>query len=354
MKLTIGRAELSRVLTTVGRVIEARNTIPILSHFMLTASAPGGGLAVTGTDLDIVVTSSAQADIEQDGAVCVDAKLLSDIAKKAGDSDITISLADDKLVVKSGRSRFSLATLPAQDFPDFGAASFTADFDIDLAALFAPVQFAISNDDVRYYLQGVFLHALDGRLTAVATDGHRLSATSVDSDVSIPDIIVPRKTVGLLPKGMARVSVSDTKIRVVSGDFVLTSKLIDGTFPDYRRVIPAANDKVVSFDRDALLRASDRVATISSERGRAVKFSIAPGGISLAVRSDAGDAVDEIAANYAGEPIEIGFNAGYVRDMLSILPAGEVSMALADGGSPALVKSAAADNWTGVCMPMRV
>ncbi|MDX0897468.1 DNA polymerase III subunit beta [Sinorhizobium medicae] len=351
MRLLIGKQELARVMANVGRVVESRNTIPILGNVMLAAA--GGGLAVTGTDLDIVAAASANADIEQDGAVCVDAKLFGDIVKKVG-GDISISLEAEKLIVKSGRSRFSLATLPASDFPDLGGGTFTAEFEIDLASLFAPVSFAISSDDVRYYLQGIFLHSHEGKLSAVATDGHRLAAQSIVSVVTIPDIIVPKKTVGLLPKGSVKVSVSDTKIRIVSDGLVITSKLIEGTFPDYRRVIPSANDKVVTFDRDALLSASDRVATISSERGRAVKFSIAPGSISLSVRSDVGDAADEIAADYAGEPVDIGFNAGYVRDMLSVLPTGEVSFALADGGSPALVKSAAVENWTGVCMPMRV
>lgn len=349
MKLTITREALNRVLTAVGRVIEARNTIPILGSVLL--EAENGKLTVTGTDLDIVATASAQADIEQAGAICVDAKLLSDIAKKAGDSDISLSLADDKLVVKSGRSRFSLATLPAADFPDFGAASFTADFDIDLAALFAPVQFAISTEETRYYLNGVFLKG--GASEAVATDGHRLARNRGPALPDFAGIIVPRKTVGLLPKGAARVSVSDTKIRVVAGDFVLTSKLIDGTFPDYNRVIPAANEKVVTVDRDAMMKAADRVVTISSERGKAVKLSIAPGAIAMSARSDFGDAQDEVAADYSGEPMDIGFNSLYVRDIFAVLPAGPVTLKLNDGGSPALI-TGGLDGWDGVLMPVRV
>lgn len=349
MKLLIGRAELARVLTNVGRVVESRNTIPILSHFMLTAA--GGGLAVTGTDLDIVVTASGKADIEQDGAVCVDAKLLSDIAKKAGDSDISLSLADDKLIVKSGRSRFSLATLPSQDFPNFGTSAFTAEFDIDLAALFAPVTFAISTEETRYYLNGIFLKG--GQSEAVATDGHRLARNRGPELPDFAGIIVPRKTVGLLPKGTARVSVSDTKIRVVAGDFVLTSKLIDGTFPDYNRVIPKENGKIIVVDRDAMMKAADRVVTISNERGKAVKLSIAPGAIAMSARSDVGDAQDEVAADYSGEPIDIGFNSLYVRDIFAVLPAGSVTIKLADSGSPAVIVGGL-DGWDGVLMPVRV
>lgn len=349
MKLLIGRAELARVLTNVGRVVESRNTIPILSHFMLTAA--GGGLAVTGTDLDIVVTASGKADIEQDGAVCVDAKLLSDIAKKAGDSDISLSLADDKLIVKSGRSRFSLATLPASDFPDFGTAAFAAEFDADLSALFAPVAFAISTEDARYYLQGIFLKG--GKSEAVATDGHRLARNRGPEIPEFDGIIVPRKTVGLLPKGEARVSVSDSKIRVVAGDFVLTSKLIDGTFPDYRRVIPTGNDKIVVVDRDTMMKAADRVVTISNERGKSVKLGIAPGAIAMSARSDVGDAQDEVAAEYSGEPFDVSFNSQYVRDIFTVLPPGPVTLKLADAGSPAVIIGGL-EGWDGVLMPVRV
>lgn len=349
MRLSIGRQSLARVLGAVSKVIESRNTIPILSHLML--SADSGRLHVTGTDLDITATASTEADIDTDGSVCVDAKLLGSIVAKAGADDMKISLEDDKLTVKSGRSRFSLATLPAADFPTLSDGKYDATFDLDIAALFAPVQFAISNEEARYFLNGVFFKGGDS--VAVATDGHRLARNNGPAIPEFEGIIVPRKAVSLLPKGAVTVSVSDNKIRIEAGDFVLTSKLIDGTFPDYTRVIPKENDKIVVVDRDAMMKAADRVVTISSERGKAVKLSIAPGAIAMSARSDVGDAQDEVAADYSGEPIDIGFNSLYVRDIFAVLPAGSVTIKLADSGSPALI-TGGLDGWDGVLMPVRV
>lgn len=352
MQLNISRTELARVVGAVGKVVEARNTIPILSNILL--EADGDRLSVTGTDLDIQATAAAEATIQKAGKITVSAKLLGDIVRKAAGDTISIELKDGRLHVKAGRSNFNLETLPAADYPDLASGTYAAEFEIDLAALFAPVAFAISADEVRYYLGGIFLHNHGDDIVAVATDGHRMAVNSSPIETQLPAVIVPRKTAAMLPKGSVNVSVSDTKIRIQAGEFVMVSKLIDGTFPDYRRVMPSGNDKIVAFDRDALMKASDRVATVSAEKGRAVKFSVAPGGISLSVRSDAGDATDEIEADYSSEPVDIGFNAAYVRDMLNAIPPGQTTFALADSGSPALVRSASAPNWTGVCMPMRV
>lgn len=359
MQLSISRTELARVVGAVGKVVESRNTIPILSNVMLTAASDGngsGGLSVIGTDLDILATAGAEATVTTPGSICVDAKLLADIARKAT-GDVDIKLEADRLIVKSGRSRFTLQTLPSSDFPDLGSHNYDAEFDIDLAALFAPVAFAISTEETRYYLNGVYFRspgATGGRSVAVATDGHRL-ARHIGPDLPAFDgIIVPRKTVGLLPKGSVKVSVSQSRIRIEHKDITLTSKLIDGTFPDYNRVIPQNNDKIVTVDRDAIMKAADRVATVSSERGRAVKLTIAPGSIALHVSNpDSGSANDEVEADYSGEPLEIGFNAQYVREVFGTLPAGLVQLALADSGSPALI-TGNAEGLTLVLMPMRV
>ncbi|NTF69407.1 DNA polymerase III subunit beta [Rhizobium rhizogenes] len=353
MKLTIQRADLSRVITNVGRVVEARNTIPILSNVLL--DAKNNTLTVSGTDLDILATASAPAKIDKPGSLTVSAKLLGDIVKKAGSDDISIEKKGDSLIVSSGRSKFTLATLPATDFPDIaGTGEFTTEFDIDLAAFFAPVAFAISSEEVRYYLNGVYFASTEFETVAVATDGHRLSRHKISSISEFAGVIVPRKIVSLLPKGTVTVAVSDTKIRIASGDFVMISKLIDGTFPDYQRVIPTANDKIVTVDREAIMKAADRVASISSERGRAVKLSIAPGSVALTAKSDVGYAEDEVAAEYSGEPLSIGFNSQYLRDLLSVLPGGPVNIALADAGSPGVVTSPAFEGLTLVAMPMRI
>jgi len=351
MQLTLPRADLARVIGNVARVVESRNTIDILGSLLLVAQ--DGKLTVTATDLDIVVTDAVEADVTTSGRICVDAKLLSDIAKKAGADTISMTLDDGRLIVKSGRSRFALATLPASDFPDLGTHNFDAEFDIDLAALFAPVSFAISTEATRYYLNGVFLHNIDGKAVAVATDGHRLARQIGPEVPAFPAVIVPAKLVALMPKRTVRVSISSAKIRIVADDITMTSKLIDGTFPDYERVIPAKNDKIVTVDRDAFLKSADRVVTVSSQKSRAVKLSIADGAVAFSAHSEVGDATDEIAAAYDGEALEVGYNSQYLKDMLSVLPTGEVVLAIADAGSPALVTGGLAD-WTGVVMPMRV
>ncbi len=354
MKLTIQRADLARVITNVGRVVEARNTIPILSNVLL--DAKNDTLTVSGTDLDIMATASAPAKIAKPGSLTVSAKLLGDIVKKAGVDDISIEKKGDSLIVASGRSKFTLSTLPSSDFPDIaGSGEFETEFNIDLAAFFAPTTFAISTEETRYYLNGVFLKGEGGKLTAVATDGHRLARHVIEATEVFAGVIVPRKTVGLLPKGNVAVAVSDAKIRITAGDFVMVSKLIDGTFPDYERVIPKSNDKFISVNRDEFMKAADRVATVSNERGKAVKLSIAPGSVTFNVSNpDSGSATDEIEAEYSGEPISIGFNAAYLRDMFGVMPSGRVTIALADGGSPGLFTSAGFEGLTLVGMPMRV
>lgn len=351
MQLNISRTELARVVGAVGKVVEARNTIPILSNILL--EAEGDTLKVTGTDLDIQATASAEANVAAPGRITVSAKLLGEIVRKAG-ADLSIEIKDGRLEVKSGRSKFKLETLPSSDFPDILAkGTFDAEFDIDLAGLFAPVAFAISTEETRYYLGGVYFHVVDGTAVAVATDGHRLARNRGPVVPEFAGVIVGRKTVGLLPKGEVTVSVSQEKIRIQHADITLTAKLIDGTFPDYQRVIPRDNDKIITVNRDEMMKAAERVVTVSSEKGRSVKLSIAPGSISLAARSDAGEAEDEVAAEFSGEPFYVGFNSQYVRDLFNVLPAGEVTMALSDGGGAAVITGGLA-GWDGVLMPVRV
>lgn len=357
MQALTSRVALSRALGNVARVIEARNTLPILGHVRIAAN--DNRLTITGTDLDIVATDAAEADVSESGTVCVDAKLLTDIVRKVG-ADISLAAADGKLVVKSGRSRFSLATLPADDFPDFPAGEFAAEFAADIDALFAPVAFAISNEETRYYLNGVFFKGAAGKLTAVATDGHRLArhvvaAPTSDGAAEFAGVIVPRKLCGMLPKGEINIAVSESRIRLAAGDMVMESKLIDGTFPDYDRVIPQENPVNFTVDREDIMRGADRVVTISSERGRGVKLDIAPGGITLTAHSEVGTALDEVPAEYTGEPVSAGYNSAYLRDMLAVLPGGPVGFAVTENNSgPGVVTSAAMPGWTGVLMPLRV
>lgn len=354
MRLSLPRTDLTRLLTAVTKVVETRNNIPILGNVLL--SVEDGQFSARATDLDIEVSTSLPVLDATNGSTTVNAKLLADIAKRAA-GDISLSLEDGVLVVKSGRSRFKLATLPVDDFPSFAAGGFDVEFDVDLAALVAPCAFAISTEETRYYLNGVFLHNPGSALVAVATDGHRLSRHTAPAVGDLPPVILPRKLVSILPKGTVRVSLSGTKVRVqtangADGDTVITSKLIDGTFPDYQRVIPTQNDKIVLASIAELRTAVERVSTVATERGRAVKLEIAPGQVALSVRGDA-EATDVVEADYSGEPIEIGFNAAYMTELLGNLTGDTVRIALNDGGSPTIF-TGGDENLLTVCMPMRV
>lgn len=350
--MKIERNALARLLAAATKAVESRQTIPILGTVRLVAS--GQVLTATATDLDVEITASTPCD--GDMAVCVDAKLLDSIVKKLpADAVIEFTSGDNTLTVKAGRSRFTLQTLPVEDFPNLTQGNYTAEFEYDLAAMFAPVQFAISTEETRYYLNGIFLHVDDGKLVAVATDGHRLSRNIGDEVPEFAGIIVPRKMVGLVPAGKVAISVSETKIRFVTEGASITSKLIDGTFPDYKRILPTGNDKIITFDSAAMRAATDRVSVVSSERGRAVKLSFAEDQVTLTVNSpENGNAAEDVVVSYAAEPIDIGFNSAYLAELVGQFPAGEISLALADGGSPALFTSAKAERLLAVLMPMRV
>ena len=372
MRVTIERANLLKSLNHVHRVVERRNTIPILSNVLLRAE--GSSLDMKATDLDLEMTEATAAMVEQAGATTVPAHLLYEIVRKLPDGgEVMLETNPDgtSMTVKSGRSNFRLQCLPQSDFPELTAGTFTHTFRINAGAikgLIDKTQFAISNEETRYYLNGIYLHTIESggdlKLRAVATDGHRLARAEVDApsgSEGMPGIIIPRKTVAELQKlgddadMIMTVELSDSKIRFTIGQVVLTSKLIDGTFPDYQRVIPSGNDKKLIVDRQTFAQAVDRVSTISSERGRAVKMSIADGLVTLTVNNpDSGSATEEVAAGYESDGIDIGFNAKYLLDITSQLQGSEAVFMLADSGSPTLVRDAADDSALYVLMPMRV
>lgn len=345
MRVSIDRSQLAHALATVNRAIESRNSIPILANVLL--AVEDGQLRLTGTDLDVEITTSLPVLDCQPGSVTVPGKMLADIAKRAT-GDITLALDEGRLTVASGRSRYKLDVLPAEDFPSFSAGKFDTTLALDLATLVAPCVHCISTEETRYYLNGVYLHAVDGRLVAVATDGHRLMRNTGPEGTLEYGVILPRKLVGLLSKGAVTVELSQNKVRVTSGSTVITSKLIDGTFPDYVRVIPTGNSNVLAVDRQALMKAVERVAAVADDKSRAVKFAV--GDVLRLMLAD--KASDEVEATFEGEPLEIGFNARYVNDMLGALDEANVRFALGDAGSPAVVKGEG--EWTGVLMPMRV
>ena len=375
MKATIERATLLRSLSHVQSVVERRNTIPILSNVLIDADV-GGGVKVMATDLDLqVVETMTVASVESGGAITVSAHLLFDIARKLPDgSQVSLEMSENRMVVKAGRSRFQLPTLPRDDFPVIVEGELPTSFELparELAELIDRTRFAISTEETRYYLNGIFLHVSDESrpvLKAAATDGHRLARYTIDRPEGaegMPDVIVPRKAVGELRKLLeealdsnVQIDLSASKIRFAlggEGGVVLTSKLIDGTFPDYSRVIPTGNDKLLRLDPKSFYEGVDRVATIATEKTRAVKMGLDADKVTLSVTSpDNGTAAEEIAAEYKADGFEIGFNANYLKDILSQIDSDMVELHLADAGAPTLIRRDENSPALYVLMPMRV
>ncbi len=367
MKATIERATLLKSLGHVQSVVERRNTIPILSNVLIEASEEGN-LRLMATDLDLQINETVQANVTQPGATTVSAHTLFDIARKLPEgSQVELSAADGKMQINAGRARFNLATLPRDDFPVIAEGELPTAFELPAATLrqiIDKTRFAISTEETRYYLNGIFLHVTDGDLKAAATDGHRLARVTVPSPEGaqgMPDVIIPRKCVAELRKlldeldGTVQVSLSESKVRFGLGSAILTSKLIDGTFPDYNRVIPTANDKLLKIDPKSFMEGVDRVATIASEKTRAVKMSLDRDRITLSVTSpENGTAAEEVPGDYTSDGFDIGFNARYLLDILGQIEGDTVEVHLADAAAPTLLRENDKAAALYVLMPMRV
>src|SRR5499425_2611212 len=372
MKVTVERAALLKSLGHVHRVVERRNTIPILANVLLHGDR--SKLSLKATDLDLEVTDAIAAAAAPGGSTTVPAHMLYDIVRKlpAG-AQIVLESSGDRaaLAIRAGRSRFTLQTLPESDFPDLAPGEMTHKFTLkasDLKRLIDKTQFAISTEETRYYLNGIYLHTAGTNkaptLRAVATDGHRLAQVELplpEGASGMAGIIVPRKTVGevqrLIEDNEAEITLelSQGKIRFTFGDVVLTSKLIDGTFPDYGRVIPTGNDKELVVDKKEFEQAVDRVSTVSSERGRAVKLSLSNGRLMLSVTNpDSGSATEEIEVEYGSDPLDIGFNSRYLLDIAAQIDGESAVLRLADPGSPTLIEDKNSSGALYVLMPMRV
>jgi DNA polymerase III subunit beta len=370
MKATIERATLLKSLGHVQSVVERRNTIPILSNVLIEAQE-GGSLRLMATDLDLQINEMVEAHVDQPGATTVSAHTLFDIVRKLPEgSQVEVSAAEGKMQVNAGRARFNLATLPRDDFPIIAEGDLPTRFELPAATLrqiIDKTRFAISTEETRYYLNGIFLHVSDEAqplLKAAATDGHRLARVTVARPAGsegMPDVIIPRKCVGELRKlldevdGTVQVSLSETKIRFGLGTATLTSKLIDGTFPDYSRVIPTANDKLLKIDPRSFEEGVDRVATIASEKTRAVKMALDRDRVTLSVTSpENGTAAEDVPADYNADGFEIGFNARYLLDILGQMEGDQVEVHLADAAAPTLLRENDKASALYVLMPMRV
>ena len=373
MKLTIERGDLLNALSHVQNIVERRTTIPILSNVLLQAKK--GELRLTATDLDIEAVDSADAKVSREGAVTAPAGTLFDVVRKLpSGADVLIELNPEthRLALAAGRSQFELPTLPASDFQTMATDDAVTGFSLgaaDLARLIDKTRFAISTEETRYYLNGVYLHVAKNDagksvLRSVATDGHRLALAELKApsgSEKLTGVIVPRKTVNEIRRLIdgrnddVTLEVSDTKIVVRAGRAVLTSKLIDGSFPDYARVIPKGNDKKLTVDNKAFEAAVDRVSTVSAERSRSVKMSLSEGRLTLAVNhAETGAGNEEIEAGYSSDPMEIGFNAKYLLDIAGQIEAPEAEFMFNDPASPALVLDPADASARYVLMPLRV
>lgn len=357
MKLTTSKQDLSKTLTQAAAIVERKNTIPILANIKLTAT---DGLAIEATDLDITFVTSINADVTEQGSTTVDAHMLAGIVKKLPSGDVVLVDDGQYLTVSAGRSRFKLATLPADDYPQIASDEFEFDIDIpanDLKRLFAKSMFAMSTEETRYYLNGVYLHPKDGCMAAVATDGHRLAVVSSAIPAEFTGVIVPRKTVGELNKvleiGDAQLSISETKIRVVAGPVTITSKVIDGKFPDYNRIIPKDLPNVMTVDAGEFKAATDRVSIVSQEKSRSVRLDVADGICELVVHGGSNDAKEELAVSLVGDPVSIGFNSKYLADVMQQCAGDNVDMSFKGSGDPAIIRPSEDSGFLVVVMPMR-
>jgi len=368
MKFTAEQSALTAALDHIRAIVSKRNTIPVLGNTLVTATADG--LTMTATDLDIEVTETVAADILSTGAVTVPAHILSDIVRKLPKgSQVGFETADNSARVTAGRSRFELATLPREDFPvmTMAVARSQAVFTMavsELRDLIGRTIPTVSTEETRFHLNGIYLHNSDGQLRAVSTDGHRLTRYDTSLPVGaeqIPGIILPRTTctvlAGLLRGGDGdiEITVCDTKIRTTFGGITLVSKLIDGTFPDYTRVIPKEPPNHIRTDVKALSAAVDRAGVIF-DGPAAVKFTLNGDGVTLTAQSSANSAgsVEELEAEYSGAALEIGFNHKYLAGILGGITGDQVDIAMGDSGSPSVITDPAEQGVLYVLMPMRV
>jgi len=369
MKIRMNQEILMPVLTKVGGVVERRQTLPILGNLLV--SAEGDFVQFTGTDLEIEVHAKSSSTIEQPGKTTLPARKLIEICRALPEgTEILLKVEKDRASLVAGRSRFTLSTLPAGDFPVMERSEEMQSVDVEqqtLKHLFEKTAFAMAHQDVRYYLNGLLLELRPDRLVAVATDGHRLAkmeeTLSLGVDEEGMQIILPRKTVlelnRLLGGGDAnasvRMEISEKMFRAVIGDVLVTSKLVDGRYPDYDRVVPPAPERIAYVDRDTLKQALFRTSILSNEKYRGVRFSLDQGELKLQTQNpDKEEAEEELEITYSQEPMVIGFNVGYLTDVLNVLEEDEVEIGFKDSDGSVILRNKVKEKETFVVMPMRL
>lgn len=370
IQVTLERGALLKALGHVQSVVERRGTIPILANIKLEAN--GSTLRLTATDMDITVTDEVNAHVGLAGSTTVPAHTLYDIVRKLPEGMIELHKTEGgaKVALKAGPAQFSLACLAIEDFPLLAEGDMAHEFTLkatELAALIDKTRFAVSTDETRYFLNGIYLHPAKNNgtdvLRAVATDGHRLARIEVPLPAGasgMPGIIVPRKTISelrkLMDEGVAQVGIalSDAKIKFTVGNAMLLSKLIDGTFPDYERVIPQNNDKILEVEPKLLADAVDLVSVIASEKTRGVRLSAENGKLTLSASSLDHGGTKTLDVQYSAEPLETGFNARYLIDVLGQIEGETVQFVLADADRAALVRDTGDVSALYVVMPMKV
>lgn len=367
MKFSISREALLRPLTLVAGVVERRQTLPVLSNVLI--EVQDAQLSLTGTDLEVeLIGRTAPTQVDEPGSATVPARKLMDICKSLPDqSEISFALEDGRAVLRSGRSRFTLSTLPVAEFPNIEDSQGSVELSLPrgtLKHLIDATSFAMAQQDVRYYLNGMLLELRSNLVRTVATDGHRLAVCSRPADIEVEPaqkLIVPRK--GVLELGRllddsdepVSLTLGASHVRAHTGEFTFTSKLVDGKFPDYERVVPRGGDKVFIADRAGLRQVLSRTSILSNEKYRGVRLLLEEGNLQvMANNPEQEEAEENVAIEYSGASLEIGFNVSYLIDVLSVLREDRVQMTLADPNSSALMEEPGGGDAMYVVMPMRL
>jgi DNA polymerase III subunit beta len=359
------RDALLKPLQVVSGIVERRQTLPILANILVRKD--GERVSFTATDLEIQIQTSADIGAGKDvAATTIAARKLVDILRALPEADVALSLTNKKMAIASGKSRFNLQTLAAEEFPTVAQAEFTADFTLPASTfkyLLSMVHFAMAQQDIRYYLNGMLLVVDGTTVRAVATDGHRLALCEVTKDDASNKIeaIIPRKTVlelsRLLPDSdePVRVQMAANQVKFSFGDIELVSKLVEGKFPDYQRVLPAANTKVFAIGREDLMHALQRAAILTTDKFKGVRMVLADGSLKItSTNADQEDAQDELEVDYAGDGLDIGFNVNYLLDVLANLKNEQIRFSLGDALGSALITMPDSERFKYVVMPMRI